>query len=211
MARSPSTKRSSRRIRTTTRSFSCWALASRPGDRDGSTLGALKFDSDTALYFRREILRPFLARYLKDGAPKADVAPGHGIRNRHQHVAALDRVAVRMCERLRRSSRRRCIWTRAESRVLDAAAGERAFEEYVSDPAKPVPFRARPIQPIGYDPPLTWVAVAGGRSARSVGPAGRAGVHVGRADRAGEDQRRADRQSDCLNERHGFRLGREAD
>jgi uncharacterized protein len=31
-----------------------------------------------------------------------------------------------------------------------------AFDEYVSDPAKPVPFRARPIQPIGYDAPLTW-------------------------------------------------------
>ncbi len=26
-----------------------------------------------------------------------------------------------------------------------------AYEEYVSDPAKPVPFRARPIRPVGYD------------------------------------------------------------
>ena len=43
--------------------------------RDGSTLGALKFNSDTALTFRQEILRPFLDQYLKDGAPKADVAP----------------------------------------------------------------------------------------------------------------------------------------
>src|SRR5216684_2724162 len=42
---------------------------------DGSTLGALKFNSDTGLYFRREILRPFLDQYLKDGAAKADVAP----------------------------------------------------------------------------------------------------------------------------------------
>ena len=42
---------------------------------DGSTLGALKFNSDTALYFRREILRPFLDQYLKDGAPKADIPP----------------------------------------------------------------------------------------------------------------------------------------
>src|SRR5258708_34685086 len=42
---------------------------------DASTLGALKFGSDTGLYFRREILAPFLAQYLKDGAPKADVAP----------------------------------------------------------------------------------------------------------------------------------------
>jgi predicted acyl esterase len=42
---------------------------------DGSTLGALKFGADTALQFRREILAPFLAQYLKDGAPRADVAP----------------------------------------------------------------------------------------------------------------------------------------
>ena len=42
---------------------------------DGSSLGALKFGSDTALYFRREILRPFLDHYLKDDAPAADVAP----------------------------------------------------------------------------------------------------------------------------------------
>jgi putative CocE/NonD family hydrolase len=31
-----------------------------------------------------------------------------------------------------------------------------AYDEYVSDPSKPVPFRARPIQPVGYDPPFTW-------------------------------------------------------
>jgi putative CocE/NonD family hydrolase len=42
---------------------------------DGSSLGALKFGSDTALYFRREILRPFLDHYLKDEAPAMDVAP----------------------------------------------------------------------------------------------------------------------------------------
>src|ERR1700694_457760 len=42
---------------------------------DGSTLRALKFNSDTSLYFQREILRPFLDQYLKDGAPKADVPP----------------------------------------------------------------------------------------------------------------------------------------
>ncbi|MFC1720544.1 CocE/NonD family hydrolase, partial [Pseudomonadota bacterium] len=34
--------------------------------KEGSTLGAVKFDSDTALYFRQEILRPFLDHYLKD-------------------------------------------------------------------------------------------------------------------------------------------------
>ncbi len=42
---------------------------------DGSTLGALKFNSDTGLYFRTQILRPFLDHYLKDGAPADNVAP----------------------------------------------------------------------------------------------------------------------------------------
>ena len=37
---------------------------------DGSSLGAIKFGSDTALYFRQEILRPFLDHYLKDDAPQ---------------------------------------------------------------------------------------------------------------------------------------------
>jgi putative CocE/NonD family hydrolase len=45
------------------------------GIGDGSKLGAINFSSDTALHFRQEILRPFLDRYLKDGAPAADVAP----------------------------------------------------------------------------------------------------------------------------------------
>ncbi len=30
------------------------------------------------------------------------------------------------------------------------------YDAYISDPAKPVPFRARPIQPVGYDNGLTW-------------------------------------------------------
>ena len=42
---------------------------------DGSTLGALRFESNTALTFRREILRPFLDHYLTDAAPPAEVAP----------------------------------------------------------------------------------------------------------------------------------------
>jgi putative CocE/NonD family hydrolase len=36
------------------------------------------------------------------------------------------------------------------------ATGDTAFDEYVSDPAKPVPFRARPIQPIGYGDGQSW-------------------------------------------------------
>jgi putative CocE/NonD family hydrolase len=38
-----------------------------------------------------------------------------------------------------------------------AANGE-GYDEYVSDPAKPVPFRARPIKPTGYASPADWPA-----------------------------------------------------
>ena len=40
---------------------------------DGSALGPLKFNSNTAHFFRQEILAPFLARYLQDDAPKANL------------------------------------------------------------------------------------------------------------------------------------------
>ena len=45
---------------------------------------------------------------------------------------------------------------RLTPRSATAPSGGAAYDEYVSDPAKPVPFRARPIQPIGYDSGLTW-------------------------------------------------------
>src|SRR5438477_7866697 len=61
---------------------------------DGSTLGALKFNSNTSLYFRREILRPFLDRYLRDdgaNSVKAEVSLVNAFEtgtNRWQHLTA---------------------------------------------------------------------------------------------------------------------------
>jgi putative CocE/NonD family hydrolase len=123
---------------------------------DGSELGALKFHSDTALYFRQEILAPFLARYLKDGAPRADVPPVAAYEtgtNVWRRLTAWPSGCASGCE-IRRSP----LYLSAglKTTFATARAGDAAFDEYVSDPAKPVPFRARPIQQIGYDPPLTW-------------------------------------------------------
>ena len=42
---------------------------------DGSSLGAVKFGSDTASTSARRSCAPFLDQYLKDDAPKADIAP----------------------------------------------------------------------------------------------------------------------------------------
>ncbi len=44
-----------------------------------------------------------------------------------------------------------------QRRLAFTVPTENSFDEYVSDPAHPVPFRARPNQPIGYTPNLSWV------------------------------------------------------
>jgi putative CocE/NonD family hydrolase len=113
--------------------------------RDGSTLGALRFDSDTALTFRREILRPFLDQHLKEGAPKANVAPVMAFEtgtNAWRRLSAWPAGCSEGC-----SLRPTPLYLAAGLKLRFEApqAGETPFEEYVSDPAKPVPYRARPI------------------------------------------------------------------
>jgi uncharacterized protein len=123
---------------------------------DGSSLGALKFNSDTALYFREKILGPFLARYLKDDAPNGDVA----------HVTAFE-TGTNTWRRLPSwpagcesgcAVHPKPLYLQPGMKLgFDAPkGGGSAYEEYVSDPAKPVPFRSRPIQPVGYGGEFTW-------------------------------------------------------
>jgi putative CocE/NonD family hydrolase len=116
---------------------------------DGNSLGALKFNSDTGLTFRREILAPFLAQYLKDGAPKAGIAPvvtfetGTNTWRRLQSwPAGCDRDCTIKSTPLYLNAGLKTSFT--APRPSDAE-----YEEYVSDPAKPVPFRSRPIKPAG--------------------------------------------------------------
>lgn len=42
---------------------------------DGSSLGPLKWKGDTALEFRRDVLKPFFDQYPKDDAPKTEASP----------------------------------------------------------------------------------------------------------------------------------------
>jgi uncharacterized protein len=123
---------------------------------EGSTLGALKFRSDTALYFRQEILRPFLDQYLRDGAPKANLPPVTAFEtgtNTWRSLSSWPAGCSNGCS----VQDRRFYFHAGLKLSFDAPkVGDNEFEEYISDPAKPVPFRARPIQPIGYGNGLTW-------------------------------------------------------
>jgi hypothetical protein len=123
---------------------------------DGSSLGALKFNSDTSLSFRQEVLRPFLDRYLKDGEPDTPVAPVTAFEtgtNTWRRLQAWPAGCASGC-----APKPTPLYLAAGLTAGFSApkAGTAAYDEYVSDPRKPVPFRARPIQPIGYDNGLTW-------------------------------------------------------
>ncbi|WP_126536625.1 CocE/NonD family hydrolase [Aerosticca soli] len=122
---------------------------------EGSSLGAIRFGSDTAQYFREHILRPFLAQYLKDGAPKADLAPVTAFQTGSNQWQRLDRWPL-ACES-GCASVSRALYLQADGRLgFEPPTSGAAYDEYVSDPAHPVPFRARPIQPIGSGDGLTW-------------------------------------------------------
>jgi putative CocE/NonD family hydrolase len=112
--------------------------------RDGSALGAIKFNSDTSLTFRREILRPFLDQYLKEGAPKANVSPVVAFETGTNKWLNLSRWP-QGCEKGCTVKPAPLYLNAGLSASFTAKAGTRDYEEYVSDPAKPVPYRARPI------------------------------------------------------------------
>ena len=112
---------------------------------DGSSLGAVKFGGDTALYFRQEILRPFLDEYLKEGAPKAGIPPVVAFEtgtNVWRRLPSWPSGCPAGC-----AVRPAPLYFNAGLKLgFNApASGDSQFEEYVSDPAKPVPYRARPI------------------------------------------------------------------
>jgi putative CocE/NonD family hydrolase len=124
---------------------------------DGSSLGPLRFGSDTSLYFEREILLPFLDHYLQNDAPPADVAPVTAFvtgRNTWERLSTWPSGCPQGCT--------------VEPTPLylhdglgvgfdPPGAGEAPYDEYVSDPAKPVPYQMRPIPPPEGDAWRNWL------------------------------------------------------
>jgi putative CocE/NonD family hydrolase len=123
---------------------------------DGSKLGALKFNSDTGLYFRQEILRPFLDQHLKDNAPKAEIAPVITFETGTNTWRNLQRWPAGCSSGCTVKATQLFLNPGSKVSFNPPKQGDTQFEEYISDPAKPVPYRARPIQPSGYGGEMTW-------------------------------------------------------
>lgn len=122
---------------------------------EGSSLGAIKFTGDTSHYFRQEILRPFLDQYLREGAPPANTAPVITYETGTDKWRELSAWPGSESGRKIQSSR---LYLNAGLKLSFSASdcGKPQYDEFVSDPAKPVPYRARPIQPVGHGEGWTW-------------------------------------------------------
>lgn len=128
------------------------------GMRDeGSTLGALEFGEDTALAYRRDVLKPFLDRRLKTGGDSLpDIAPVTAFEtggNRWRRDAAWPAGCQAPCRDYQR------LYLRAGGEASFSPPGEpSAYDRFVSDPAKPVPFAPRPIHADDPEQWWTWMA-----------------------------------------------------
>ena len=125
------------------------------GIDEGSSLGNIRFGFDTSRFWREHVLRPYLAQYLKDGAPPADIAAVTAYQTGANEWQRLKSWPVSCDSGCAHKARALYLQPGAKLAFEPPAKGE-AFTEYVSDPARPVPFRARPVQPVGYDPGQTW-------------------------------------------------------
>ncbi|MFN2480270.1 MAG: CocE/NonD family hydrolase, partial [Pyrinomonadaceae bacterium] len=95
--------------------------------------------------FRREILRPFLDHYLKDDAPKADIAPVTAFETGTNTWHRLSSWPAGCASGCRVSPTPLYLSAGLKLSFAAPKADDAPFDEYVSDPSKPVPYRARPI------------------------------------------------------------------
>lgn len=123
--------------------------------REGRGIGAIGFGgSDTAEWFRRGVMQPFLDHYLRD-------APDPQLPRVLAYETGAD--AWQAYESWPRACAEGCAETARRLYLLDGGrlgferpvAEARPYDEYVSDPADPVPYRARPTRALDADD-STW-------------------------------------------------------
>ncbi|MCI0694480.1 CocE/NonD family hydrolase [candidate division KSB1 bacterium] len=119
---------------------------------EGSKLGQIDFESATSKYFREKIQAPWFAHFLKDeGASEWPEAitfqTGSNTWQSYEQWPPRQKI-----------TERNLYFHRNGRLSFDSPheAGEQEFDSYVSDPAYPVPYRPRPIEPTYYPAGSGW-------------------------------------------------------
>lgn len=106
----------------------------------GDKLGRVSFDGNTGAYFRKEVQAPFFARYLRDEGANQKLPEARVFQTGANTWESYDRWPPK-------GATARKLYFHAKGKLsFDAPAGE-GSDEYVSDPANPVPYRPRPVRP----------------------------------------------------------------
>jgi putative CocE/NonD family hydrolase len=116
-------------------------------NRQGRAMGPFVWATDTANQWRREVMVPFFNQYLKPGAPKADTPPVWVYDTGADRWDRLNTFPA-SCEQGCDVPTQRLYLARDGQLSFRAPQGGNnaaPFTEFVSDPAKPVPYRTRPI------------------------------------------------------------------
>ena len=123
----------------------------------GYSLGPLHWNGDTDLQFRRDVLLPFFNQYLKDGALKADTPPVLIYNTGKNHWDRFKSWPLSCDEGCEYKSKPMYLTTDG-GLSFDAPEGSGSkFDQYVSDPAKPVPYRPRPVVADDEEAWRTWL------------------------------------------------------
>ncbi|MEE2692837.1 MAG: CocE/NonD family hydrolase [Pseudomonadota bacterium] len=119
-------------------------------------LGALQWDGDTALQFRRDVLKPFFDQYLVAGAPNAKTPPVFIYNTGEDRWDRLNAWPL-ACADCRRKMTPLYLTAGFGLSLGKPDAAETAYDEYVSDPAKPAPYIPRPVKVRDRDAWTTWL------------------------------------------------------
>jgi putative CocE/NonD family hydrolase len=107
----------------------------------GDRLGRIKFESDTGEYYRARVQAPFFAHYLKDkgNEPPPEARVFQTGSNRWETYDAWPPKGA--------TPRKLYFHSGGKLAFTPPVEAEKAADEYVSDPANPVPYRPRPVRP----------------------------------------------------------------
>jgi uncharacterized protein len=126
----------------------------------GTSIGPLSFDGDTAAQVRQEVIEPFLAEHLKDAATRAGTPPVLVFEtgtNAWRHLPTWPLSCESGCPQ-----RSQPLYLQPHFGLSFTAPPVKSglpFDEYVSDPAKPVPNTPRPVHLADRDAWRRWLVV----------------------------------------------------
>lgn len=113
--------------------------------KEGRGIGQIQFEGDTATWFRRRVMQPFLDYYLKD-APQPEtprvLVYETGANEWHRY----DRWPLSAAQGAPYRARELYLLPDGKVGFERPQNSTNEFDEYISDPAKPVSYRQRPIQ-----------------------------------------------------------------